>query len=327
MFDDLFALSGKRREDYFQLVPLNPFYRIFDDQGRHFDYHRSVEANLAEIERWSPADRPGYERMTRHIREIFNVLHPYTYKPLNNLTTMLSLMPHIMRLLGMLDTHTFASAYVRSSFLRQVFSFHPLLVGGNPFGTPSLYTLIAQFEREWGVHYAIGGTGAIVQAIGKLLEELGGRIHLNAEVAEILVEGRRTTGIRMQDGTIHKAHAVVSNGDVASTYRYLIPSRYRRKYTDRKIDSMQYSMSLFVLYFGTKPRYTDSPLMHHNLILNADYRALMRDIFANRPVRDDFALYLHMPSRTDASISPEGCENLARFRKGLKTAKRTLQIE
>jgi phytoene desaturase len=222
---------------------------------------------------------------------------------------MARMMPSIIRLLGMLDTHTFAAAYVRSPFLRQVFSFHPLLVGGNPFGTPSLYTLIAQFEREWGVHYALGGTGEVVRALGKLFEDLGGRIHLNAEVAEILVDRRRATGIRMTDGALHKADAVVSNGDVASTYRYLIPSRYRRKYTDWKIDHMQYSMSLFVLYFGTKRRYTDSPLLHHNLILNADYRHLMRDIFAGRPVRNDFALYLHMPSRTDPSVAPEGCEN------------------
>jgi phytoene desaturase len=309
LFDELFALAGKRREDMIQLVPLDPFYRIFNDQGRHFDYHRSVEENSAEIERWSPADQSGYERMTRHIREIFNALYPYTYKPFHKLSDMVAMMPTIIRLLGMLDTHTFASAYIRSPFLRQVFSFHPLLVGGNPFGTPSLYTLIAQFEREWGVHYAIGGTGAIVRALGQIFEELGGHIHLNAEVAEILVEGRRATGIRMKDGTVHQAHALVSNGDIASTYRYLIPSRYRRKYTDRRIDHMQYSMSLFVTYFGTKRRYLDSPLMHHNLILNASYRDLMHDVFANRPLRDDFALYLHMPSRTDPTISPQDCES------------------
>jgi phytoene desaturase len=247
--------------------------------------------------------------MTGHIREIFNMLHPYTYKPVSDLGSMLRMMPSVIRLLGMLDVHTFASAYVRNPFLRQVFSFHPLLVGGNPFSTPSLYTLIAQFEREWGVHYAEGGTGAIIRALGQLLEALGGRIHLNAEVSEILVNGRRASGIRLGDGTIIHADAVVCNGDIASTYRYLIPSRYRHKYTDRRIDKMQYSMSLFVLYFGTRRRYTDSPLLHHNLILNANYRELMRDIFANRPVRDDFALYLHMPTRTDPSIAPEGCEN------------------
>jgi phytoene desaturase len=308
LFDELFALAGKRREDYINLVPLDPFYRIFNDQGRHFDYHRSVDANLAEIERWNPADRRGYERMTNKVREIFNVLHPYTYKPISDIGSMVRMMPDIIRLLGMLDVHTFASIYLRSPFLRQVFSFHPLLVGGNPFGTPSLYTLIAQFEREWGVHYATGGTGSIVRALGQIFEDLGGRIHLNAEVAEIMVEGRRTTGIRMKDGSIHQSHAIVCNGDVAATYRYLIPSRYRRKFSDQHIKKLKYSMSLFVLYFGTSRKYPDSQLLHHNLILNANYRDLMRDIFGNRQTREDFVLYLHMPSRTDPSVAPEGGE-------------------
>jgi phytoene desaturase len=308
LFDELFALAGKRREDHLRLIPLNPFYRIFNEEGQHFDYHRSVEENLAEIERWSPGDRVGYERMSRHIHEIFNFLHPYTYQTMSDLLTMAKMMPSIIRLLGMLDTHSFASAYIRDPFLRQVFSFHPLLVGGNPYGTPSLYTLVAQFEREWGVHYAEGGTGAVVDAFGKLFEGLGGRIHLNAEVVEIMVEGRKATGIRMKNGEIYRADAVVSNGDVASTYRYLIPSRFRRKYSDRHIDQMQYSMSLFVLYFGTTRRYTDTSLLHHNLILNADYRSLMRNVFSNRPVRDDFVLYLHMPSRTDRTVAPEDGE-------------------
>jgi phytoene desaturase len=319
MFDELFELAGKSREDHIDLIPLDPFYRIFHAKGGHFDYRRTPEDTLVEIERWSAADKTGYLRLTEHIRQIFNALHPYTEKPLSDLPEMLRMFPTVMRLLGFVGVHDFASFYLKHPFLRQVFSFHPLLVGGSPYGTPSLYTLVAQFERQWGVHYARGGTGAVVKALGELFESLGGRIHCNAEVAEIVIEdgpggrrpfgkaGHKVSGIRMADGTLHTADAVVCNGDVAFAYRYLIPSHYRRKYTNGHINRMQYSMSLFVLYFGTKRSYNESTLLHHNLILNDDYRGLMGDIFAGKPVREDFALYLHMPSRTDPSVAPPGC--------------------
>jgi phytoene desaturase len=184
-----------------------------------------------------------------------------------------------------------------------------LLIGGNPFDTPSIYTLIVQFEKQWGIHYARGGTGAIVAALGKLFHELGGEVHLNAEVAEILVEGRRVTGVRLADGTIHHAEIVISNGDVAATYRYLIPRVYRKKYTDARIDRMKYSMSLFVIYFGTKRLYRETPLRHHNIIINQRYRGLLSDIFHRNHLPDDFSLYLHMPTITDPTIAPPGCES------------------
>jgi phytoene desaturase len=307
MFDELFQLAGLRREDYLTLVPLDPFYRIFDDQGRQFDYYRSKEDNLKEVERWNPSDRQGYLRMSQRIHDIFNNLYPYTEKPMMNPVDMVNMMPFIIRLMAIEGVFPFVSRYIRDPFLRQAFSFHPLLVGGNPFSTPSLYTLIAQFEKQWGVHYALGGTGAVVRALGTLFEQLGGCIHLNTEVAEIVIEGRRAAGIRLSDGTIQRADAVVCNAELAHAYRYLIPACHRRKYTDRHIDHLNYSMSLFVHYFGTSNSYLDSKLQHHNLILNGNYRRLMDDIFKNRPLREDFVLYLHMPSRTDPSIAPPGC--------------------
>jgi len=159
------------------------------------------------------------------------------------------------------------------------------------------------------VHYAIGGTGAIVNALGQLFTELGGKINLNAEVEEILIEGKKATGIRLADGTIHKADIVISNADAPATYRYLIPEQYRRKYTNRKIERTKYSSSLFVIYFGTKKRYLDSNLEHHNIIINKRYKGLLSDIFSAKTMPDDFSLYLHMPTKTDPSIAPDGCES------------------
>ena len=309
MFDQLFEGTGKSREDYFKLVPLDPFYRIFNHHGDYFDYYHKLEDFLQEINRISPRDVAGYQKFNRQTRAIFEKFHPYTDIPFYTLNDMLKIIPDVMRLQAFTGAYFFAARYIKDPFLRQVFSFHPLLVGGNPFDTPAIFTLIVQFEREWGVHYALGGTGAVVRGLERLFKELGGKIHYEQEVTEIIIEDKQAKGVVLKDGTRHPADRVISNGDVAFTYRHLIPERYRRKYTNRRIDNLRYSMSLFVWYFGTKRRYTDSKLKHHNIILNENYRKLLSDIFNRHILSEDFSLYLHMPTITDPTIAPEGCES------------------
>jgi len=305
LFDELFELAGRRREDYFQMVPLNPFYRIFDSQGRCFDYNNNLEFTLGQIERWNPADKAGYQSFLNTTRAIFEKgFVELADKPFLKLTDMLKIAPDLVRLQSYKSVYSYISQFVQDDFLRRVFSFHPLLVGGNPFDTTSIYAMIHYLEREWGVHYAIGGTGAIVQSLVKLFVELGGKIHLNTAVQEILIEDRQVKGVRLADGRIELADAIVSNADSAWTYRYLIPERYRRKYTNRRIESYKYSMSLFVLYFGTKRRYLDSPLAHHNILLSERYKGLLDDIFNKKTLSDDFSLYLHMPTITDPTLAP-----------------------
>ncbi len=308
-FNEIFEDAGRRREDYFQLTPLDPFYRIFDQDGRAFNYWRGTDETIEEIRKFNPADVDGYRRYVRLTEEVFRAFNGLTERPFLRLTDMLKIMPDIIRLQAFLGTYTHVARYIRDDFLRRVFSFHPLLVGGNPFDTPSVYTLVAQFEKQWGVHYAIGGTGAAVAGLGKLFTDLGGRVYFNTEIKEIVTNGRRVVGVRLPDGSVDTADVVVSNGDVASTYRYLIPEQYRRKYTNRRIDRMAYSMSLVVIYFGTQRRYLDSQFHHHNIILNQRYKGLLSDIFAARSLPEDFSLYLHMPTITDTSIAPAGTES------------------
>lgn len=310
MFDDIFAAAGRRREDYIEFVPCDPFYRIFDHTGRAFNYNNNSEFIYGEIDRWNPADKEGYRRFLDTTKPIFEKgFVELADKPFLHLTDMLKIAPDLIRLQSYKSVYQYVSQFVKDDFLRQVFSFHPLLVGGNPFDTTSIYAMIHYLEREWGVYYAMGGTGAIVNALGKLFEELGGKVHLNAEVAEILVDGRKALGIRMQDGTVHKADSVVSNADVAWTYTKMIPSKARKVNSDRRFKNMRYSMSLFVIYFGTKRRYNDCGLAHHNIILSKRYKDLLDDIFSHKILADDFSLYLHMPTITDPSMAPDGMES------------------
>lgn len=309
LFDDLWAVAGRRREDYFQMVPCDPFYRIFDHMGRPFDYNGNEAFILDQIARRNPSDRAGYQAFMRSTKAIFQKgFVELADKPFLSLMDMLKVAPDLIKMQSYKSVYSYVSQFVQDDFLRQCFSFHPLLIGGNPFDAPSIYTMIHYLEREWGIHYAIGGTGAIVEAMGRLFRELGGKVHLNTEVAEIVVDGRRVSGIRLPDGTARSADSVVSNADVAFTYRQLIPAQYRRKYTNRKLAQMKYSMSLFVIYFGTKRQYRDGRLAHHNIILGERYKSLLADIFDKKTLANDFSLYLHMPTLTDPSIAPAGCE-------------------
>ena len=310
MFDDIWEAAGKKREDYFELVPCDPFYRIFDHTGRKFDYNGDPEFIENEIRQWEPGDVEGYRKFIGTTKAIFQKgFVELADKPFLKFTDMLKVAPDLIKMQSYLSVYQYASQFVKNEFLRRCFSFHPLLIGGNPFDSPSIYAMIHYLEREWGIHYALGGTGSIVNAMAKLFGELGGKVHLNAGVEEILVEGQHVTGIRLEKGEVHQADAVVSNADVANTYKRMIPEQYRRKFTDRKIESMKYSMSLFVIYFGTKKRYNDGRLAHHNIILGERYKGLLKDIFKDKTLSEDFSLYLHMPTLTDPSIAPEGHES------------------
>ena len=308
LFDETWQLAGRNRADYFQIVPCEPYYKLFDHKGRDFTYTGNPDFILSEIEKWNPADKDGYNRFMASTKEIFETGMALIDKPFLHVSDMIKVAPDLIRLQSYKSVYSYVSQFISDDFLRRCFSFHPLFIGGNPLDAASLYVLIHYLEREWGVHYALGGTGSIVQAYGRLLDDLGAKVHLNSPVAEILVEGRKTTGVRLADGAIHKADIVISNADLPWTYLNLLPAQYRRKNTDRRIKGYKYSMSLFVLYFGTKRRYNERNLVHHNIMFSERYEALLKDIFAGKSLPKDFSLYLHMPTYTDASMAPPGHE-------------------
>jgi phytoene desaturase len=311
MFDELFELAGRKIEDYIEIVPLDPFYRIFDHTGKAFNYNGDTEYIFSEIDNWNPADKQGYERFMNTTQAIFEKgFVQLADQPFLSVGDMLRVAPDLIKLGSYRSVYGYVSQFIENEFLRRTFSFHPLLIGGNPFDASSIYAMIHYLEREWGVHFAMGGTGALVKALAQLFEDIGGRFHFNTEVQEILVNGRRAGGIRLADGTVVEADHVISNADVAWTYMNMIPAKARGlRNSDTRYEKLtKYSMSLFVIYFGTKKRYNDGRLAHHNIILSERYKGLLTDIFDNKVLADDFSLYLHMPTITDPTLAPEGGE-------------------
>jgi len=307
LLEELWALCGKRFADHVDLREISPFYRIRFDDGSHFDYSGDHEAMKREIARFDPDDIEGYEKFLAVSERVYAVgFDKLLNVSFDRLWKMARRLPELAFVQFYRSVHGLVAKYIKHPQLRQVFSFHPLLVGGNPYSTTAVYTLIAHLERRHGVHFAMGGTGAIVSGIVELIEGQGGTLRYETAVDEILVEDGDACGIRLASGEVLRADVVVSNADSAFTYRHLVPERYRKRWTNRKIARSKYSMSLFVWYFGTDRRYEDVP--HHMILLGPRYKALLTDIFDTRVLAEDFSLYLHRPTATDTSLAPDGCD-------------------
>ena len=307
LLEELWTLCGRNFADDITLRRMEPFYRLRFDDGSWFDYSGDEDTMRREIARFNPDDLPGYERFVEAADQACKLgFEELGHKSFNRISDLLAALPSMVRMQAWETLYSMVAKYIRDPKLRIVFSFHPLLIGGNPFSVTRVYSLINTLERRWGVHWAMGGTGALVKGLVKLLEERGVTIRLNAPVTRIRVDEGRATGVVLQDGEVLDADIVVSNGDAAWTYRHLIDPHQRPHWTDHRIDSRKYSMSLFVWYFGTNRRWEDVP--HHMIMLGPRYKELLDDMFRKLKLADDYSLYLHRPSATDPGVAPPGCD-------------------
>jgi phytoene desaturase len=309
IIERVFAASGRRMADYVDLVPLDPYYRLYFHDGSFMDYSGDSDAMKAELAKFNAADARNHDRFFADIKGIYDavITDGLGSAPFDSWTKFFSFAPRAIRLGGMIPVYRFVSRYFKDERSRFAFSFHPLFIGGSPFRTPSVYIMIPYLEKVGGVWFARGGMYSLVQAFERVFLELGGTIETGAEVTEVVVSDGRASGVRV-GGAIRRADAVVSNGDVPWVYRNLIPPGVRRKWTDRALDRLSLSMSCFLLYIGTRKQFPK--LRHHTLILSKRYRELVEDIFGRKVLPEDFSMYLHVPTRTDPSMAPPGCESM-----------------
>ncbi|WP_206171674.1 phytoene desaturase [Thiorhodococcus mannitoliphagus] len=307
LLEELWNLAGRRFEDDIDLRLMDPFYRIRFDDGRIFDYSGDAEKVKAQIAEYSPADVAGYDRFMKMSEAVFKVgFEDLAHVPFNSVMDMAKIVPDMTRLQSYRTVYGMVSSYIKDPYIRQVLSFHPLLIGGNPFTVTSIYVLISFLERKWGVHSAMGGTGAIVKGLVSLIEGQGSEIRYQAEVDQILVKNGKAAGVRLNSGEEIPAQVVVSDVDPATTYGKMLTGHKRRRWTDSKIERSKYSNGLFVWYFGTKRQYPD--VKHHTILLGPRYRGLIQEIFKQKTLAEDFSLYLYRPTATDPSLAPEGCD-------------------
>jgi len=307
LFEELWTLAGRRMQDDVDLRALDPFYRIRFDDGSHVDCFRDADAMRAEVARIAPGDVEGWDRFMVMAREICRVgFEQLGHRPFSSLADMVRIAPNLVRLQGWRSVHGLVSSFVRSPKLRTVLSFHPLLIGGNPFRAPAIYCLIPDLERRWGVHYPIGGVGRLVDGLAGLIAGQGGTLRTRAEVALIETADGRATGVRLASGERIAAELVVSNADTATTYGHLLDKAAPRRWSDRRIARARHSMGLLVWYFGTKGRFDG--VGHHTILLGPRYQGLIEDVFDRKRLTEDFSIYLHRPSASDPAVAPAGCD-------------------
>lgn len=307
LLEELWRLCGRRLADDVELRPVSPFYRIRFHDGEVFEYTGDAAQMRTEVARLSPADVAGYERFMAASEAIFRVgFERLGHVAFGSWRDMARIVPDLLRLASWRSVYGLVAGYVKDERLRVVLSFHPLLIGGNPFTATSIYCLIAFLERKWGVHFAMGGTGRLIEGLVGLIQGQGGTVRCDAEVEAILVEGRKAVGVRLASGERIPAEIVVSNADSAWTYRRLLPPERRRRWTDRRLARARYSMGLFVWYFGTRGTYPE--VAHHTILLGPRYKGLLEDVFERKVLAADFSLYLHRPTATDPSLAPAGCD-------------------
>jgi phytoene desaturase len=308
VLEELWRFAGRNFYDEVKLKALEPFYTIRFDDGSTFTNCSDALRMREEVARISPADVAGYENFMRESEAIYKIgFEQLGHVPFASIGSMAAILPDLLKLKAWQSVHGHVAKHVRHPKLRMALSFHPLFVGGNPLRATSIYSMIAYLERQFGVHCAMGGTGAIVDAMVKLIESQGGEVRCKTDVLEITTASGRATGVRLSSGETISADIVVSNACAAHTYTKLIKGGAQKRWTKRKLARARHSMSLFVWYFGTNKKFDTVP--HHTIIMGPRYRELIDDIFERKVLADDMSLYLHRPTATDQTLAPDGCDS------------------
>ncbi len=303
--EELFQLSGRNLSDYVDLMPVSPFYRLMWEDGFVFDYSNDDAALLDQIARHSPKDVEGYRRFMQFSEAVFREGYlKLGHEAFCDFRTMLEAAPSLIRYQAFRSVYSMVASYIEDPKLREAFSFHTLLVGGNPFKTSSVYALIHALEKKWGVWFPRGGTHALVRGLVRLFEDLGGEVRMGQKVVRIEAGRGHVMGVTLADGTALKFDSVASNGDIVHTYSELLGHHPRGRGAMKMMKWRSFSPSLFVTYFGLKREHP--AIAHHTILFGPRYRELLDDIYSGGALADDFSLYLHHPTASDPAMAPPG---------------------
>ena len=306
LIEELFSLFNKKISNYVKIVPLDLWYRFVFNDGETFDYSGNEKLMEKEIKKFSDKDYEGYNKLVKFTEKIFDKgFTDLSDKPFNNFSFMIKQIPSLLNLKSYKSVYGLVSNYISNEKLRRVFSMHPLLVGGNPFTTTSIYALILFLEKKWGIHYSMGGTGSVVKALEKLMEEENIRIIKDAEVTEIISKNKDVKAVKINNSKIIDCDYIVCNSDPPNVYKNLIKSKDNYNFLfKQKMKRMDYSMGLFVYYFGSKKQYKN--VAHHTIYFGKSYEEHLEKIFEKKILSEDISYYLHRPSATDPNMSPNG---------------------
>lgn len=309
VIDSVFKAAGTSIEKELTLLPLDPYYRIFFHDGSRFEYNGNPEGMRSQMRQFDAKDADRYDDFMKAIAPIYREVidKGLGARPFHDAKTMISFIPTVIKLGAWRTATRFVNRFFKNWRHQFVFSFHPLYIGGHPFHCPAIYLMIPYLERAQGVYYTRGGMSTVVKALADVFVRMGGHVMAQTPVKSIMTRNGKAVGVQIE-GTTLPADIVISNADLATTYRTMLPDHARRKWTDARLDRQHYTMSCFLLFIGSRRRYPK--LAHHTLILAERYRELLDDIFGKKILPDDFSMYVHAPTRSDDTMAPAGCESL-----------------
>ena len=306
LINELFEMFNKNPQDYIKLTSLNIWYRFVFEDGTKFDYSGNEDQMKMQIEKINKYDVSGYNNLVKFTKKIFDKgFLELADVPFDKPFFMLRQFPSLINLKSYKSVYSLVSSFIKNEKLRRMLSMHPLLVGGNPFTTTSIYGLILYLEKKWGIHYSIGGTGNIIKGLEKLMNEVGIKIIKGNEVTRISLDNKKIKGVELDNHQNINANYIICNADPPAVYENLLNGNKNNSFLFRwKKNRMEYSMGLFVYYFGTKKIYND--IEHHTIKFGKKYKEHLDDIFEKKKLNNDISYYLHRPSATDKSMAPEG---------------------
>ena len=308
LFRELFEIFNEDIDDFIKFIPLDPWYRFRFNDGTFFNYGPDQDQLLEQIKAIEPKDVNGYLKMLQHAEKIFEVGYlKLADQPFHKFSSLIRYTPDIIKLKGYQSVYQFVSSYLKHPNLRQAFSIQPLLVGGNPFNTTSIYALIHALEKKWGVFFAKGGTGEIISQLKMLMERKGINIFLNSEIKKMITSEKMVEVIETEESKFYKTDYLITNADPIYTNSNLIGRKKISLHNKFVQKTAKHSMGLFVLFFGTKAKYDN--IAHHTIWMGPRYKELLSDIFDRYKLSEDFSIYLHRPTATDPDFAPIGCDS------------------
>ncbi|WP_298170074.1 phytoene desaturase [Novosphingobium sp.] len=302
---ELWALSGHDISEDVELVPVKPFYRLNWADGTNFDYTNDEAVLNAEIAKLSPRDVAGYAEFLKFSAGVFEEGYVKLGSvPFLDFASMIKSAPPLIRYQAWRSVYSIVSSYIENEKLREAFSFHSLLVGGNPMTASAMYALIHKLEKDGGVWWAKGGTNKLIAGMVKHFERLGGTVRMGDAVEHIHSLGNRVTGVRTKSGWQENFDAVASNGDIVHSYADLMPDNGHAQRRAKSLKKKKFSPSLFVVHFGVEGTWPG--IAHHMILFGPRYKGLLDDIYKHGVLPEDFSIYLHHPSVSDPSMAPPG---------------------
>lgn len=309
IIDDVFMSAGEKREDYLEYIPLDPYYRIYFHDKTYIDYNGDTDSMKKQLAKFNKDDAKAYDKFMKYSSKLYKIVisDRMGSQPFLSMRDFFKAAPKIVSTKSMLSCYTNVKYFFKDFRSRFIFSFHPLFIGGSPFNSPSLYLMIPYLEKVGGVWFTKGGMYSVIEALENVFKKYGGIIQTSTEVKKIIIENKKAIGVKTKNGD-EKFDLIVSNAHFAHTYKDLIPQDNLTKWKKKNVEKLKYSMGCYLAYIGTTKQYPE--LKHHTLILSERYKGLIDDIFEKKILAEDFSMYLHVPTKTDPSMAPEGCESM-----------------